>query len=107
MKSFVMLKLPVLLCGLGAALILSPACKAQSEVAPDHFDGTDSWEVAYRASTPKGHQQQPVLAQAQTQKPGAGATVQMAAARSVTNPAPQDTLAIQDKRKPARKPKKQ
>jgi len=106
MKPFVMLKLPMLLCGLGAALILSPACKAQSEVSPDHFDGTDSWEVAYRAASPKGHEK-PAVAQARNQKTGRGATVQLAAARSVTNPVPQDAVAIQDKRKPARKPKNQ
>jgi hypothetical protein len=107
MKSFVMFKLPMLLCGLGAALILSPACKAQSEVAPDHFDGTDSWEVAYRASAPKSHQQKPMAVQAQAQKPSSAATLQLTAARNATNPAPQDAVAIQDKRKPARKPKNQ
>jgi hypothetical protein len=36
----------VTLIGLAAGLILSPASKAQSEIAPDHFDGTDSWEAA-------------------------------------------------------------
>lgn len=97
----------MLLCGLGAALLFSPASKAQSDVAPDHFDGTDSWEVAYRASAPKSHQQQPVLAQAQTQKSRPAATVQLAAERNVANPAPQAAVAIQDKRKPARKPKNQ
>ena len=36
----------VTLVGLAAGLVFSPACKAQSEIAPDHFDGTDSWEAA-------------------------------------------------------------
>jgi hypothetical protein len=107
MKSFVMLRLPMLLCGLGAALILSPACKAQSEVAPDHFDGTDSWEVAYQAAPPKSHQQKPAVEQARTQKPSSAATLQLTAVRDVTSPTPQDAVAIQGKHKPARKPKNQ
>lgn len=32
-----------------AALLVSP-CKAQSEISPDHFDGTDAWAAA--AQTP-------------------------------------------------------
>lgn len=36
MKSFRMLNLPAMLLGVGAVLILSPACKAQ-ESSPDHF----------------------------------------------------------------------
>lgn len=39
MKSFGMFKLPVILVGLGAAVLFSPSCKAQ-EVSNDHF--TDS-----------------------------------------------------------------
>ena len=36
------------IAGLAAGLILCPACKAQSEIAPDHFDGTDFWETRVR-----------------------------------------------------------
>ena len=39
MKSFGMLKLPMILVGVGAAMLFSPSCKAQ-EVSNDHF--TDS-----------------------------------------------------------------
>src|SRR5215468_2148489 len=39
MKPFGMLKLPMILVGVGAAMLFSPACKAQ-EVTNDHF--TDS-----------------------------------------------------------------
>jgi hypothetical protein len=45
-KSFVLFKLALATFGIGAALLLTPACKAQSEISPDHFDGTDSWAVA-------------------------------------------------------------
>lgn len=53
MKSFAMWKMPILLGSLGAVLLLSPAAKAQSEIAPEHFDGTDSWETTYRAQAVK------------------------------------------------------
>lgn len=43
MESFSLFKMPVIIAGLAAKFVLSPACKAQSEIAPDHFDGTDSW----------------------------------------------------------------
>lgn len=35
-----------------ATAFLAPRCKAQSEVSPDHFDGTDSWVVAPSALHP-------------------------------------------------------
>jgi hypothetical protein len=40
-KSFILLKLPLIICGLGACLLLSPASSAQ-EVNPDHFDGPNT-----------------------------------------------------------------
>ena len=68
MKCFAMWKMPILLGSLGAVLLLSPAAKAQSEVAPDHFDGTDSWEKTYRAQAVKtsntNHKERRMLAQA-------------------------------------------
>jgi hypothetical protein len=46
--------------------------------------------------------------QARASKPDSSATMQLASARNLTTPAPQDTAAAQDKRKTiARKPKKQ
>jgi hypothetical protein len=107
-KSFVLWKLPLILAGLVAALVLTPASKAQSEVDPDHFDGTDSWQtaVAHQASTP-GHNQAKTLGQTQAQnkKSVSGATVQLAAARQGSQPARPDVVALQDKRKTAaRKP---
>lgn len=35
-----------------ATAFLAPRCKAQSEVNPDHFDGTDSWAAAASALHP-------------------------------------------------------
>lgn len=40
-KSFILLKLPLIICGLGACLLLSPASRAQ-EVNLDHFDGPNT-----------------------------------------------------------------
>ena len=103
MKSFSLLKLPILLAGFGALLLFSPACKAQSEVNPDHFDGTDTWEVAARKPvTAQGKVAQKSGAlQAQSQKASASTNIQLAAVRDVSNPAPRDAVAVQDKRKPA------
>ncbi len=103
MKSFSLLKLPVLLTGFGALLLFSPACKAQSEVNPDHFDGTDTWEVAARkpvASRGKAAQK-PGALQTQSQKASVGASVQLAAVRDMSSSVPRDAVAVQDKRKPA------
>ena len=103
MKSFSLLKLPVLLTGFGALLLFSPACKAQSEVNPDHFDGTDTWEVAARKPVTSQAKPTPKLGafQAQSQKAGSGGSVQLAAVRDMSNPVPRDVVAVQDKRKQA------
>jgi hypothetical protein len=102
MKSFSLLKIPVFLVGFGALLLFSPTCKAQSEVSPDHFDGTDSWEVAARK--PVAPKTRPATAtgsyQAQN-KAGSGATLQLAAVRDVSKSSPRNAVAVQDKRKVA------
>ncbi len=108
MKPFSLLKIPVLLAGLGALLFLAPACKAQSEVSPDHFDGTDSWEAAARktvAPNAKAAAQHNSY-QAQNTKAGSSASLKLAAVRDTSNPARQSAVAIQDKPKVAviRKP---
>jgi hypothetical protein len=102
-KSFSLLKLPLLLAGFGALLLFSPACKAQSEVNPDHFDGTDTWEVAARKPvTAQGKvAQKSGTLQAQSQKASTGASVQLAAVRDMSNPAPVSAVAVEDKRKTA------
>jgi len=50
MKSLRMFKLPVLLLGVGGALLFAPGCKAQ-EVSPDQFTATGVADV-YHASAP-------------------------------------------------------
>jgi len=102
-KSFSLLKLPVLLAGFGALLLFSPACKAQSEVNPGHFDGTDTWEVAARKPVTSKTKPTPAIAsyQANNQRAGSGGSVQLVAVRDLSNPVPRNDVAVQDKRKPA------
>jgi len=102
-KSFSLLKLPILLAGFGALLLFSPACKAQSEVNPDHFDGTDTWEIAARkpvTSQAKAAQKLGAY-QAQNQRAGSGASVQLAAVRDLSSPVSRNAVAVQGKRKTA------
>jgi hypothetical protein len=63
MKLFSISKLSIVLVCLGGALLAAPQSRAQSEIAPDHFDGTDPWAAA--AKTPaktKAHAAPPVAA---------------------------------------------
>jgi hypothetical protein len=111
MKSFRMLNIPMMLLGLGAALILSRTCKAQSEIAPDHFDGTDSWAASqaapHKAAALKLKQTPPAL-QARNHQTDSVATLRLAAKRASSLPAQTGAIAIQEKPKTAssRKPKK-
>src|SRR5260221_8270352 len=102
MKPISFLKVPMLLVGFGAVLLFAPACKAQ-EVSPDHFDGTDSWEIAAR--TPVAAKAKSatnvVTYQARNQKASAGPNLQMAAAREVTKSSPRTAVAFRGKRKTA------
>jgi hypothetical protein len=45
MNSLAFFKVQGILVTLAVVLGLAPASRAQSEIAPDHFDGTDSWEA--------------------------------------------------------------
>jgi hypothetical protein len=99
-KSFSLLKLPVLLAGFGALLLFSPTCKAQSEVNPDHFDGTDTWEIAARKPVTLKTKPAPATDSYQAKNQKAG-SVQLAAVRDLSNPAPRNAVAVQDKRKTA------
>jgi hypothetical protein len=108
MKSFSLLRLSVLSASLGALLFFTPTCKAQSEVNPDHFDGTDPWEVAARkpvAPNAKAAAERKSY-QAQDKKAGSSASLKLAAVRDTSNPTRPSAVAIQDKRKMAvaRKP---
>jgi len=102
-KSFSLLKIPVLVAGFGALLFFAPACKAQSEVNPDHFDGTDSWEIAVRRSVSPKAKLGPASGsyQAANKKAGSAASLQLAAAREVPKSAHHTVVAVRDKRKTA------
>jgi hypothetical protein len=108
MKSFSMLKLAVPLLGFGAALLFTPSCRAQSEISPDHFDGTDSWEIAARTAAP--HTAHALASKNQLAKAptGAQSTLQLASDRQRSAPQRREAAAIPEKRKPAvRKSEKQ
>ena len=101
MKHSILLKLSVLFMGIGGALVLTPACKAQSEISPDHFDGTDSWATSARpvhVQSQKPPVTKPTL-QAKSQKEK-GSALQLAAAREVSKPVNREAVAVDRKRKP-------
>jgi len=103
MKAFSLLKITVVLAGFAAVLFFTPTCKAQSEVSPDHFDGTDPWEIAARKPVAQKAKTAPERGsyQAQDKKAASSASVHLAAARDVSNSTRHDAVAIQDKRKAA------
>jgi hypothetical protein len=104
-KPFSLLKIPVLLAGFGALLFFAPACKAQSEISPDHFDGTDTWEIAARKPMAQKAALQHGLYQAQNKKADSSASLKLAAVREASNASHDNAVAIPDKPKVAvRKP---
>jgi hypothetical protein len=42
MKTSILLKMGVVFVGVGAGMLFAPTCRAQAEVAPDHFEGADA-----------------------------------------------------------------
>ena len=102
-KPFVLSKLAIVAFGIGTGLLLTPACKAQSEISPDHFDGTDSWAVA--AQTVNSPVQKLTVAKAtlsaKSQKNGQNSPFQLAAARDVSNRVSYDIVAAEPRRKAA------
>jgi len=105
MKAFGILKLPILVGAFGAALLLSPACKAQ-EVANEQFadNNMESWDRPSQPVVPEPAKakSKPVAASANAPKEKEPAqSVQLA---SVREPAAAD---VADKRKTSSgKPKK-
>ncbi len=101
MKLFSLLKIPAIVLGFGALVVFAPTCKAQSEVSPDHFDGTDSWEIAARKPVAAKAKATPAIGsyQARNKKTGSEATMQLASARELSKSMPHDAVAVQDKRK--------
>jgi len=102
-KHFIVLKLPLRVLGIGAALLFTPACKAQSEVSPDHFDGTDSWARSAQAVHAPAQKHTVVKASVQekSQKPIQGSALQLAAVREVSKPVNREAVAADRKRKSA------
>lgn len=47
-----LLKISMLGLGFAGVVLLAPSCRAQSEIDPDHFDGTDSWALAAGRKAP-------------------------------------------------------
>ncbi len=99
MKLFSLLKIPTLALGFGALVFFAPNCKAQSEVSPDHFDGTDSWEIAARRPVAAKAKSTPATDSYQAQNNGSVASLQLASARELSKSTPHNAVAVQDKRK--------
>jgi hypothetical protein len=101
MKAFRMLNVPVMLLGIGAALILSPACKAQ-ETSGDHFTDTgvqDVYEAApAKPAAAKVKQSAPAV-QAQSQRSGSTASLKNASTRNSPPATQPSAVAVADKRK--------
>lgn len=92
MKPTTFLRMTLGLAGLTAALVLAPASRAQADVAPDHFDGTDPWAAAAAVPAPKAKSN----VSSQSTKPAA-ARVQPAAVRTAIG----SRRGTDKKRKPA------
>lgn len=97
MKSFNFISLPLVVFALGGVLTLAPGARAQSDVAPDHFDGTDSWAAGALAKAPaaKPSQHAAMAKQQAGRSRSATPAVQPVAAREVTT--------SQKRKAPARK----
>jgi hypothetical protein len=103
-KLFSLLKIPTIVVGFGALLFFAPTCKAQSEVSPDHFDGTDPWEIAARRPVAGKVKPTPATGAYQAQndkKTSSGASLQLASARELSKSTAHNAVAVQDKRKVA------
>lgn len=95
MKSFSLLKLPVMLVlGTGAMLVLAPSSRAQAEIAPDHYDTVEALSASPK---PKAHAKQASANLAQEQRKGELVLTPASAANSQRR----ELVAVQDKRKPA------
>jgi len=80
-------------------LFFAPQSRAQSDLAPDHFDGTDSWAAAASVkarATKAKPQSAPATLEARNNKP-ADPMLQPVAARNLTAPRRSENK----KRKPA------
>jgi hypothetical protein len=109
MKAFVMFRLPLVALLFGAAVVLSPNCKAQSEVNPDHFEGGNT-EPFEKVSAPAIQQartlnRKTVTSSARTTQTKPAQSVQLTDVRDTSKPSTQEAVATGKKRKVTRKPK--
>jgi hypothetical protein len=86
MKPSALLRMTLGLAGLTAALALGPTSRAQADVAPDHFDGTDSWAAAAAALASKSKLNATASTTSTHSTKPVSASVQPVAARTVVNP---------------------
>jgi hypothetical protein len=70
MKTSVLMKMCVVFVGVGAGMLFAPTCRAQAEVAPDHFDGADAATAPMTPAkiVPVQAKQNPTLAAHNSQK---------------------------------------
>jgi hypothetical protein len=102
MKSLGMLRISIIALGSAAAMSIAPRCRAQSEIDPDHFDGTDSWQAAALAKVhvPKTNRASAGAAgQALNGNTSGHATLRATAVRNVPNAQGPEAVAVLDKRK--------
>lgn len=97
MKVPAIFKISIVLLGLGGILVMAPSARGQSEVSPDHFDGTDSWEIALAAQAKAAGPKASGMVVAKQQGP-----------KAVTVAQPVELVTVQQKQRiPAAKPKDQ
>ena len=102
MKSFGMLRISMIVLGFAAAMLIAPRCRAQGEIDPDHFDGTDFWQTAAVAKVhaPKTNPAKAGAAgQVLNRNTSGHATLRATAVRNVPNAEGRETVAVLDKRK--------
>jgi hypothetical protein len=102
MKSLGMLLISMIVLGFATAMFVAPQCRAQSEIDPDHFDGTDSWQAAALAKVhvPKTNRASAGAAgQALNGNTSGHATRRFAAARNLPNSQAREVVAVEDRRK--------
>ena len=98
MKSFAILRTTMVLAGVTGVLWLAPQCRAQAEINPDHFDGTDSWATPAK-SKPGTAKQLPTEKPAATKSSRSGnATVQPVAAREKSTARREQPVVVPRKR---------
>ena len=117
MKSLIRFKLPLIVCGLGAYLLLSPASSRAQEVNPDHFDGPNTEPlhpidpspvlIAKNAHLKRVSNQKALPAPSRAPKTKPASSQQLTTAKDITQPlSGKDAVGLpHDTTAPPRKPK--